>query len=128
MLQSKKILFVKPLDIVIILLAFLLTGFSAYKIYGEKKNTSQILIRGSGNEWIFPPGATETVIIPGPLGNTIVKMENNQIWVESSPCLNQVCTGAGRIKTQGEWISCLPNNVFILIKGIAENEVDGSVW
>ena len=120
---------VKSLDIVIIAAAICLTGFSFFNSYIKPQNTSQVVIRGAENTWIFPLDAEETVIVPGPLGNTVICIHDREAWVESSPCANQVCVSAGHINRQGVWTACLPNNVFLMIEGSDEqNLVDYTAW
>jgi len=119
---------VKPLDILIIILAVSLTLFSAYRAYAGPKTSSRVFIQGSKHEWIFPPDAEETVAVPGPLGITTIRISGGSAWVESSPCVNQVCVAAGRIGRQGIWTACLPNGVFLIMEGETGNEVDGAAW
>jgi len=118
----------KPPDIFIILLAVGLTLFSAYSAYVKPQGTAQVLIRGQGSEWAFPAGAEETVIVPGPLGDTVVRIHGNRAWVESSPCENQTCVASGSVARHGEWAACLPNNVFLLIRGTEGEDVDTIAW
>jgi hypothetical protein len=126
----KKRLPVKAMDMVMILLALGLTGVSAYATYVKPRNTIQVLINGSGQEWVFPLDANERVVVPGPLGDTIVRIQDNQAWVESSPCTNQVCVAAGHVHAQGDWVACLPNNVFLMIEGkeVRRHVPDGTSW
>jgi hypothetical protein len=105
------------LDLGVILLALGLTGFSAFLVYVKPGNAAQVLISGSGREWIFPLDVDERVEVPGPLGNTVVQVRNHQAWLESSPCTNQLCVAAGHVRKGGEWAACLPNNVFLKIEG-----------
>jgi hypothetical protein len=121
---------VRVLDIVMILLALGLTGASAFAAYVKPQNTIQVLINGSGREWVFPLDADESVAVPGPLGDTIVRIRDNQAWVESSPCTNQVCVAAGHVNAQGEWVACLPNNVFLMIEGkeVRRHAPDSTSW
>jgi hypothetical protein len=107
----------KILDLVVILLALGLTGVSAYVVYAKPRNTTRILIQGQDEKYIFPADAHETVKVRGSLGDTVVRIQDNQAWVESSPCNNQVCVAAGHLHKQGEWAACLPNNVFVMIEG-----------
>jgi hypothetical protein len=120
----------KVMDIVVVILALGLTGFSAFAAYIQPGDTPQVVINGSGREWIFPLDANETVEVPGPLGNTIVRIEDNQAWVESSPCTNQVCVAAGHVHTQGDWVACLPNNVFLMVEGkeVRRHVPDTTSW
>jgi len=108
---------VKPWDLAIIFLALALTGFSAWSAYLKPGNYTQVLIEGYGNKWVFPLDAEETIEVPGPLGNTVVRISGNNAWVESSPCENQICVAAGRLHTHGEFAACLPNMVLVMIEG-----------
>jgi hypothetical protein len=121
---------VKGLDFVMILLALGLTGVSAFAAYVKPRNTAQILINGSDREWVFPLDADERVVVPGPLGDTIVRIHDKQAWVESSPCANQVCVAAGHVTAQGEWVACMPNNVFLMIEGreVRRHVPDSTSW
>ena len=111
----------KIADIVIILLAIALTGFSAFVVYAQPRDTIRVVIQGSNQKWIFPLDAEETVRVRGPLGNTVVRIHGNEAWVESSPCANQTCVAMGHANSRGGWVACLPNNVFFLIEGTNEN-------
>jgi len=120
---------VKPWDVVIIILALALTGFSAWSTYMKPRNTTQVLIEGNGRRWVFPLDAEETIKVPGPLGNTVVRIHDNQAWVESSPCDNQICVAAGRLRGHGDFAACLPNKVFVMIEGKDDiRKPDGVAW
>jgi hypothetical protein len=120
---------VKPLDLVIVTLALALTCFSAWSVYLNPRNTTQVLIEGYGRRWVFPMDAEETIAVPGPLGNTIVRIHGSHAWVESSPCDNQICVAAGSLHRHGEFAACLPNLVLVMIEGsdgLKKN--DGVAW
>ncbi|MDR0719525.1 MAG: NusG domain II-containing protein [Treponema sp.] len=121
---------IKPLDAAIVLIALALTGLSAFTAYAKPRNTTQVLIEGSGRRWVYPLDADETVEVPGPLGNTIVRIQDKQAWVVSSPCDNKVCIAAGHVHTRGDWVACLPNNVFLMIEGSDDIKAltDGGAW
>ena len=114
----------------IILLAFGLTGYSAFAAYARPQHTSQVLIQGAYQAWVFPLDAEETVQVRGPLGITVVRISENQAWVEASPCGNQTCVGMGHVRHQGAWAACLPNNVLLLIEGNDEQGTlpDSIAW
>ena len=112
---------VKKADIVIILLALGLTGFSFFTVYLRPQNITQVKIQGPDQTWIFPLDAEETVNVPGPLGITVVRIHENQAWVESSPCENQTCVASGHVHQLGTWVACLPNKVLLLIEGKDES-------
>ena len=115
-------------DIVIIVLVFGFTFFSGYSVYIKPFEHSMILIRGQGSEWTFPIGAEETIVVEGQLGSTIVRIGENRAWVEFSPCINQTCMATGVVSRQGQWAACLPNNVLLMIQGIANDDLDAVAW
>jgi hypothetical protein len=120
-------------DIIIILAALSLTVFSAYSAY-MKTGTARVVIQAQGLpraqsvlEWRFPMDASETVIVSGPLGDTVIKIQDKSAWVETSPCGNLTCVSAGKISRRGQWAACLPNKVLLIIEG-AKDDVDTVVW
>jgi len=121
-------LFVKVPDIFIILLVTGITFFSFYSVYLTPQDNIQVLIRGQDNEWTFPIEAQETVIIQGTIGYTVIKIEDQKAWVESSPCDNQTCVAAGLVSHQGQWAACLPNGVLLMIQGFGGDDVDAVSW
>jgi len=119
---------IKAPDILIIFLAAGLTISSAYFVYLKPQNSQHVLIKGQGSEWIFPLNADETVVVQGPLGDTVVRINDGNVWIESSPCQNQTCVSAGILRRHGNWAVCLPNNVFVMIEGADEkSDVDAIV-
>ena len=119
---------IKFIDILIILAAAGVSFYSAYNAYIKPVGQAQVLIRGQDVEWTFPVNAEETVIVAGPLGDTVVKIHDNRAWVESSPCENQTCVASGHIVRQGQWEACLPNKVLLMIQGTGGGDVDAVVW
>ena len=116
---------IKLPDFFIILIALGVTVFSGYNAYVKPDDRPYILIRGQSAEWQYPIEAEEIIAVSGPLGDTIVRIEEKRAWVESSPCANQTCTAAGLLTRQGQWSACLPNNVIVLIKSGSSDDVSG---
>jgi len=105
------------LDLVIIALAIAFTGFSAFSVYIKPRDTTQVLIQGTSQKWIFPLDAEEAIAVRGPLGHTVIRIHNGKAWVESSPCDNKICVTAGHLNRHGEFAACLPNKVLLMIEG-----------
>ena len=57
-----------------------------------------------------------TITVPGPLGNSVVKIEDGSVFMLSSPCPGKVCMNFGKISHAGESIVCVPNQVYIVIR------------
>ncbi|GHV14438.1 hypothetical protein FACS189491_10760 [Spirochaetia bacterium] len=120
----------KPLDFLVIGASVALTAFSAFLVYAKPHNTHQVMIRGSDKVWVFPLDAEETVTAPGPLGDTVVEIRDHQVHVVFSPCDNQTCVAAGHIDSDGQWVACLPNKVFVVIEGTDDSNgiPDATAW
>jgi len=119
---------IKIPDILIIAISAGFTFLSAFDAYIKPQDTLQVLIRGQDSEWYFPMDAEENVIVSGPLGDTIIRIQENRAWVESSPCENQTCVASGIVFRQGQWAACLPNNVLLMIEGTKIEDADTIAW
>jgi len=120
------------LDTTIILLSLGITVFSAVALYAGNSGSSQVVIRGSNRTWVYSLDAEEIVRVRGSLGgDTVVRISGGEVWVESSPCTNQICVGSGHIHS-GSWgrlIACIPNQVTVSIEGFDEGtNVDYTAW
>ncbi|MCL2267098.1 MAG: NusG domain II-containing protein [Treponema sp.] len=122
---------IKIPDILIIMLAAIITFYSAYLAYIKPRGQTYILIQAEEGKWVYPVNAHETVTVNGVIGDTVIKIEDSRAWIESSPCDNKTCIAAGKISRQGEWAACLPNNVLLLLYGSAEikdDNIDSIAW
>ena len=119
---------IKIPDVIIIFIAASITVSSAYAAYIKPDNSVRVLIRGQGKEWTFPLETNETVSVNGPLGDTIIKINEGKAWIESSPCNNQTCIGMGPLHQQGQWALCLPNKVMVIIEGTDDKDIDSITW
>jgi hypothetical protein len=130
-MTKKKAFPFKPFDFAAIGCAVVLTVGSGVMVYGRAKKDvkPQVYIQGPTQSWVFPIDADETVSVPGRLGNTLVRVHGGEAWVLSSPCENQVCVAAGHIHMDGEWVACLPNEVFLMVEGKGANQsLDAGTW
>jgi len=120
----------KPADIVIIAFALVLTVFSAHAAYLQPHEQTSVLMRTQDTELVYYMNGNddETISLKGPIGHTVVRIENGKAWVESSPCDNQTCAATGVISRAGQWAACLPNSVLIMIQGNKDNDVDAVSW
>ena len=75
---------------------------------------------------------TVRVTVPGPLGISIIELEDEKARFLSSPCANQICIASGAVQRRAQWIACLPNAVLVRVEGSAgqrvEAEIDAVVW
>ena len=58
-----------------------------------------------------------TLEIPGPLGITVVSIENGKVRVVSDPSPRQYCVKQGWLEQAGQVAMCLPNQVSVELLG-----------
>ena len=114
----------KPLDVLIFALVLALTAWSAVSVYAGGGERAALHITGGGERWILPLDAPRIQRVPGPLGVTVVEVRGGTARVVSSPCPEQICVKSGPISKCGQWIACLPNQVFVTIMSAREGEID----
>jgi hypothetical protein len=118
----------KPLDYVAfgVALAAVLS-ISAYAYTGTEAG-SQVRIRGPEQTYLYPLDTETELSVDGPLGETHIEIENGEVHVVSSPCRDKICIQAGHVSRAGEWVACLPNQVFLKIEGERSSEVDAQTF
>lgn len=55
--------------------------------------------------------------VRGPLGDTVIRVEDGFARIEDSPCPDKLCMHMGRIRRVGETLICVPNRVCVTIRG-----------
>lgn len=71
--------------------------------------------RGS-EEILVTPNEARELLIPGPLGNTVVALRGGKVFVVTSPCPDKVCMKMGKIPDDTDFIACVPNRVVLRLK------------
>jgi hypothetical protein len=119
----------RPADLVILALSIIITISSFIIVYAKDNSELQVVIEGVGQSYVYPLSADETVRVRGPLGDTLVVIHHGAAHVEDSPCKNKLCIAMGEISQQGQWVACLPNQVFVRIIGKpVKDGLDGSTY
>ena len=115
----------RPLDFVALLAAAAAVAMACVSAYSPKGGEPLVVVTAPGGEWIYPLGEDRELEIEGALGATRICISGGSVRIESSPCPNQTCVAAGAVSVPGQWLACLPNEVFVRIEGRgAEGGVD----
>lgn len=109
------------ISITIYLAVIVLVSVSAYSGSGKAETVS---IETAGGTYIYMLDTDRTIEVSGPLGTTIIKILDSEVFVEDSPCRDKLCIQAAPLNKSGEWNACMPNKVFIRIQDSADNELD----
>ncbi len=115
---------IRALDYLIFFFALSVIALISAQVYLGTSGVLRITISGVDGRWVYPLDQEQTFSIAGPLGETVVRIEEGTVQVLSSPCPEKICVKTGRIGKPGQWIACLPNRVLITIGGRDRNQPD----
>lgn len=98
-------------------------GFSLYA-YTGRAGAGEVVIEASGSQWIYPLQSDRRETVRGPLGETVVAIQDGSARVVDSPCPDKLCVQMPAISRPGQWIACLPNRVFVRVRGTSVEKID----
>lgn len=97
--------------------------WAGFFLYADTKQSPHLIIEAPGGKWIYSLSEPRTVVIPGVLGPTTIRIENNTAFILDSPCPNKTCIHAAALKKNGDWNACLPNKIFLHIESSDSEEI-----
>ena len=110
--------------IFLIFLCIILISFRMITV--ENKNLV-LEISSPDCKYAFDLGKNRKIAIKGIAGETLIVIENKNVFFQESPCTNKICVHVGRISKAGQWICCAPNKIFAVIKSVnSSNHRDNS--
>ena len=107
----------KFLDIAAFLAGAAIVVFVSLAVFSDSSEAISLWITGDSEEWIESLDEHTDIEVSGPLGTTVVHIENGAASIIDSPCKNKLCIAMGAISKNRQWVACLPNNVFVRIQG-----------
>lgn len=109
--------------LLVISLAIIISSFNSY---GDFTGKPEVRVRAGNQEWVYDLSVDTFATFYGPVGETTIEIQDGKVHVHDSDCRNKVCIAAGWVSQPGDWIICLPNDVFILVEGTMATQ-DGGV-
>lgn len=123
--QSKlsNIKIAKPLlgDWLVISAGIILVIFLFANLWSFAPATKLLIRQGDKIIGTYSLNQIRTFSLQGPLGNSIISIQNGKVRFVSSPCNNQYCVHQGWIKKVGQAAICLPNQVSLELLGNKKN-------
>ncbi len=119
---------IKVFDAAVFIVVLIIIGLFSYYAYSSPTDNAAVHIKTKKGEWIYPLSIEDTFHFEGPLGDTVIEIRNQSVQVLSSPCLEKICISSGPIDRPGSWLACLPNQIFIRIKGKSEDNIDAGTF
>ena len=72
---------------------------------------------GTRKVFVFSLESNVEKKIGGPLGDTIIVIQNNKARIQASPCNKKYCIHQGWVNKINETIVCIPNKISLSIIG-----------
>lgn len=102
---------------------------ASIRAYANPVTDPAARIRAGGETWLYP---LDTPVTFAPLdspGTCVIQIADGSVGVVYSQCPQQICMSMGRVKSAGQWIACLPHQVFIdIVGGESDTNVDGATY
>lgn len=115
---------IKKGDIIILSIAVLVSGIALWFFQNEKPGTS-VQVTQNGVTANYSIDEDRVIECRGDHGGVnVIRIENGMVFMEEADCPDQVCVKQGKVSKNKEMIICLPNDVFVEIKGGEEKEID----
>lgn len=106
----------KLLDIVALILVLVFSLILTLNYYRKSFLTPEsVEISTRNGVTLIPLSKNTTYTVNGILGDTVIKVENGNVNILSSPCREKTCMSHG-ISKNGESLICLPNGVVVTLK------------
>lgn len=113
---------IKKGDIVILCIAVLVSGIALWFLQHGSAGAS-VRITENGNVSEYSLDEDRTIECRGK-GYNVIRIENGAVHMAEADCPDQICVKKGTVYKNGEMIICLPNDLFVEIRGGEEKETD----
>lgn len=109
-------------DIIIIILCAAMVFF----VFASSQNSGSgyVSVQTSDGIYRYSLDSDRLFTVTGPLGDTIIEIQDGKARIIDSACPNKTCTFQTPIDRSGSFIACLPNHVLLTVVGPALEEVD----
>ena len=88
-----------------------------------KKDGDYVVVKVDGNE-VARYSLTQDGEYSLNGGTNVLRIENGKAYLVSANCPDHLCVKQGKIRADGQGITCLPNRLTVTVYGGADNEVD----
>jgi hypothetical protein len=83
-----------------------------------------VRVAGDAGCRVAPLSQNATFTLNGPLGKTVVVVQDGAARIASSPCPHKVCVGMGAVSGTGQAVVCVPNRVVVTVEGAGAGPAD----
>lgn len=119
MQQGKK----RPWDALLIGGCLVLAAVLFLVFHLGQEEGAGVIVRVDGEE-VVRYGLYDNGTYPLNGGTNTLVIENGEAWLSHANCPDSLCVKQGRIRANGQVITCLPNKLTVTVYGGQENDVD----
>lgn len=131
LLQIIRSLPTRPYDFVVFAVgAAIIVAFSMLAIERGGPAT-RVEIQSDEGTFVYSLDQDQELRFDGPLGESVVQIQDGSVRFVASPCRDKICIAAGKLSASGQWAACLPNRVFVTVAGAREDaatDVDATAF
>jgi len=108
---------IKPGDWLTLLMGGIFVAVLTHKLWSGDLADKAIIRSGGKIFREVPLSRDQQIEVPGPLGISIVAIQNRKARIASDPSPRQYCVRQGWLQQSGEIALCLPNQVSVELTG-----------
>ena len=108
---------IKPGDWLTLLLGSIFVALLTFKLWSGDLADKAIIRSGGKIFREVPLSRDQQIEVPGPLGVSIISIQNRKARIASDPSPRQYCVRQGWLQQAGEIALCLPNQVSVELAG-----------
>ena len=116
-LRSSVLTHIKPGDWLTLLLGGMCVALLTFKLWGGELADKAIIRSGGKIFREVPLQHDQQIEVPGPLGVSIISIQQRKARITSDPSPRQYCVRQGWLQQAGEIALCLPNQVSVELTG-----------
>lgn len=117
----------RDMILIFILAAIALLTFFATRFLGQgsEANAAEISADGKLVEHIILEKAQQKeYTVQGPLGKTIIQVQDGEARIIDSPCPDKLCVRMGWVRAKGQSAICVPNRILLRVVSDDNNKID----
>jgi hypothetical protein len=120
----------RPGDLAAVAVAIAVVAFLSIAVYApDAGEATHVVVQSADGRFLYALSDDTTATFDGPIGTTVMRIEDGDVWIERDPGPLQICVRKGRISQADEWLACLPNEVFVRIAGAGTGDgLDGKAF
>jgi hypothetical protein len=108
---------IRPGDWLTLGLGIFCVVFITFRLWTGEQADKAIIRSGGKLFREVPLSRNQTIAVPGPLGVSMIAIENRRVRIASDPSPRQYCVRQGWLQQAGEIALCLPNQVSVELVG-----------